>query len=525
MKGKVNLKLRFICNKSNKHLSKLSQMQFSSIDDLNRLEYKIQLALKGLKLGDALHSLYISKNNSTEIVPFTIAGFALLATRFCLPSKASQTLKSYNIQNLINLSNSYFLADPITFDKELEEEFYNQNPIFMMLRSISSQFPFEPPLFGDFSRPFYLYHEIPKQLIGVEGIPDFDFESKFQKITGVSTVDFITLGFILHAVSDTSFTFSREYFQKLRKQNINVPDDRTVRFVLAELSGDKSKLIKLYEERKNSDRRFKAYDFNPFLQYPLIKPCQNKQFSKSKEEYYHAPVPNLIASRISTGIFYQMFNEYKIEFSNYFGFVFEKYVGLVLENCVVSETILSESDIRKFYPTNKGKVPDWVVLDGSTAILIECKATRFSRAAQSIASEKVVNLSLKQVTKGLKQLTEFISACRSKVTQLNKFHHCDKFISIVMSLEPMYLINSDLFQNHIDSLLEQKNIPKFDWQILSINELESIQPHLINGIKLSQVMENLRQGSFNDVLDNLVAQTNPRRAKAAFEHARRDPGL
>ena len=483
-------------------------MKISSIDDLERLEMIMKKSLDKIKIGDALHSLYLAKNKSTEVTPFMIAGFALFATRFCSPSKASQTLKSYNIQNLINLSNSYFLADPIIFDQELHKEFMNQNPIFMLLRNISSQFPFEKPLFGDFSRPFYLYHDIPKQLIGVQGVPDFDFESKFQKITGVSTVDFITLGFIIYTVSNTSFTFSRKYFQKFRKQKINIPDDNTVRLVLGELSGDRSKLVQLYEERRNQDRRFQSYDFNPFLQYPLIKPCQNKQFSKAGEEYYHAPVPNLIASKISTGIFYRMFNEYKIDFSNYFGFVFEKYIGLVLENCVASETILSESDIRDFYPTNKGKVPDWIVVDGSTAIIIECKATRFSRAAQAIANEDAVNSSLKQVTKGLKQLHEFISACERKVPSLKKFHDCKKFISIVISLEPMSLINTDFFQNHIDSLLAQKNIPKFDWQILSINELESIQPHLINGIKLSQVLENLRQKSFNNVIEELAIQTN-----------------
>ena len=146
------------------------------------------------------------------------------------------------------------------------------------------------------------------------------------------------------------------------------------------------------------------YDFNPLLSYPIIKPCQNQQSSTLDQIFFHAPIPELVASRISTGIFYQMYNAFATEsgnkFSEYFGHVFEKYVGLVLSNCIKSEQLVSESDLRKFYPANKGKAPDWIVIDGSTAILLECKATRFSRAAQAIASEEAINSSLAQVKKG-----------------------------------------------------------------------------------------------------------------------------
>jgi len=48
------------------------------------------------------------------------------------------------------------------------------------------------------------------------------------------------------------------------------------------------------------------YDFNPLFSYPIIRPCQNKQFSTPGKDFIHAPVPELVASRISTGIFYQI---------------------------------------------------------------------------------------------------------------------------------------------------------------------------------------------------------------------------
>lgn len=482
-------------------------MNISSLAELKKLESTIKSVFRTLPLGDVLHSLYLLKNSSPELRPFMIGGIALFAIRFCPPSKTSKLIKNYDIRNLVNISNDYYLADPITFDKDLHDKFIDENSVFMLLRLVSSQFPFEPGLFSEFSRPALLFHEIPQQLQNLAGIPKFDFDSKFQAINGVSVIDFITIGFVISSASHGNFAVSQDYFKKLRKQGINV-SDHSLRAVLNQLVADKSKLVELYEKRKNQDRRFRMYDFNPLLSYPIIRPCQNKQFSTPDKDFIHAPVPELVASRISTGIFYQMYNTYGTEFSEYFGFVFERYFGLVLEKCLLSEQLLSESDIRSFYPSKKGKAPDWIVVDGSTVLLFECKATRFSRAAQAIASEDAVNSSLAQVKKGLKQLASFISACQAKVPELQKFHQCSTFKTILISMEPLFLINSEFFREYINTILAAEGVTGLDWQILSIDELEALQPHIAAGFNLAQVLSELRSKLFNNVLENLSSQTN-----------------
>ncbi len=485
-------------------------MEISSLSHLENLEFQIAAAFRKLKLGDVLHSLYLLKKSSPELRPFMVARVALFAARFCPPSKASQSIKNYDIRSLVNLTNQHY-ADPITFDKELHDESINSNPVFMMLRHSSSQFPFEPALFSQFSRPALLFHEIPKQLQCLP-IPQFDFESKFQAITGVSVLDFITTGFVIYAASHCNFAVNQDFFKKTRKQGINIPSDQIVRDILSQLVADKFKLIEVYEKQKNKDRRFRMYDLNPLLFYPVIRPCQNKQFSTSDKDFIHAPVLDLVASRISSGIFYQMYNAYmtesRTEFSEYFGYVFERYVGLVIENCITSEKLLSESEIRSFYPANKGKAADWILIDGSTLILFECKATRFSRAAQAIASEDAVNKSLAQVKKGLKQLSSFMSACRAKVPELEKLHNCTTFKPILVSLEPLHLINSPWFREHIDSLLASEGVTGLNWQILSIDELEALQSHIADGFRLVQVLDDLLTKTFNNVLQDLSSQTN-----------------
>jgi len=488
----------------------LNIMEISSLADLENVEFQIASICRNLKLGDVLHSLYLLKKQDPKLQPFMVAGVALFAVRFCHPSKVSQRIKDYNVRHLVNLSNQYYLADPITFDKTLSDEFIDTNPVFMMLRLVSSQFPFDPGLFSEFSRPALLFDEIPKYLQGLPDVdvPQFDFESNFQSLTKVSVLDFITTGFVISAASHSNFAVTQDYFKKVRKQGINLPDDQTVKLILNQLAERKFELLELYKKRKNLDCRFRMYDFNPLLSYPIIRPCQDKQFSTSDKDFIHAPVPELIGSRISTGIYYQMYNEYSNKFSEYFGYVFENYVGLVLKNCLISEQLLSESDIRKFYPTKKGKVPDWVLIDGSIAILIECKATRFSRAAQAIASEEEINKSLAQVKKGLKQLHSFISACQAKVPELEQFHNCKIFKPVLVSLEPLYLINSTSFREYINNLLASEKITEFSWQILSINELEVLQPHIVAGFSLSKVLDDLLDKGFNDTLQELIVQTN-----------------
>jgi hypothetical protein len=484
-------------------------MNINSLAELEKLESTIESVFRKLPLGDVLHSLYLLKKSPPELQPFMVGRFALFAIRFCPPSKTSQLIKNYDIRNLVNVSNDYYLADPITFDKDLHDKFIDENPVFMLLRVVSSQFPFEPGLFSEFARPALLFHEIPQQLQNLPGIPKFDFDSKFQAITGVSVIEFITIGFVIYSASHGNFAFSQDSFKKMRKQGINV-SSQSLRAVLNQLVADKSKLVELYEKRKNKDRRFRMYDFNPLFSYPIIRPCQNKQFSTPDKDFIHAPVPELVASRISTGIFYQMYNTYGTEFSEYFGFVFERYVGLILEKCLLSEQLLSELDIRNFYPAEKGKAPDWIIVDGSTVLLFECKATRFSRAAQAIASEDAINgtSGIPQVKRGLNQLASFISACQAKIPELQQFHHCNTFKPIFVSMEPLFLINSEFFREHINTLLAAEGVTRLDWQILSINEIEALQPHISAGFNLTQVLDELRNKSFNNVLENLSSQTN-----------------
>jgi hypothetical protein len=216
-----------------------------------------------------------------------------------------------------------------------------------------------------------------------------------------------------------------------------------------------------------------------------------------------------------------MFNQHRTGFSQYFGHLFNEYVGTVLRHSVSVGTLLSEADIRNTYPEERGKVPDWVVMDGSTAVLIECKATRFTRAALTTGEENAVNDSLSQVIKGLKQLDEFAEACKAKSVGLERFRHCTKFEPVLATLEPLYLINSVFFREHIDRLLVRQGVVNLPWMVLPLDQLEVLQPHLDGGVGVAGVVDELRGKLFNQVLENLIKQSG-RTYKDSFLYPREE---
>jgi len=470
------------------------------LDDLDKLELKIRQKISKYRLGDVLYSLYEIKDS---LRPFIAAGVALFAVRFSQPSIVNQNIEPLkNVQSIIELVTAYLLADPITFDEELNNNFMGSNPAFVRLRLACSQLPFKVSEFSQFSRPILLYHEIPNSLVGKAGIPKFDIHKEFLILNKVSIPEFINIGFAASAFARNNFSFSLNWFEKLRSQGISLLDDKAISQALYQLAGDQVKITTLYDKRKNSDRRFRMYDFNPLQTYPLIFPCKTKGFGNFGQDFMCAPVPRLIDERMSLGIYYQLYNKFDQKFSNYFGYVLEEYLKLILNNSINSEKFI---DIRDLGNHRKSKSPDYAIIDGSVAIVLECKATKFTLAAKTISSEEAINDSLGQVKKGLIQLDTFIKA---RASNLDEFQECSRFMPVLVTLEDdMLLINDVDFRDHINELLKNEGIDNLDWQILSIGALELLQPHLAAGIHLSQVLQDLKHKSFKRVLEELTSQT------------------
>jgi hypothetical protein len=212
---------------------------------------------------------------------------------------------------------------------------------------------------------------------------------------------------------------------------------------------------------------------------------------------------------MSEGLYQQMFHRYREDFSRYFGHLFEAYVGEILEHSVPHLTLLSERDIQRTY--KNGKVPDWVIIDGDTAILIESKATGFLRKALATGDKVAIENSVGQVIVGLTQLHEFRNACEKRVKGLEVLNTCSAFKLLVVTFEPFYTINGDIFREKINEQisdeLRDKGIGIYPWHVLPVDHLEKLQPHIAARVDLKGVLDRLEHQSFHEIWRELEEQT------------------
>ena len=497
-------------------------MDINSFEDLQAAEEQLGRVLRRIRLDSALVGLRklgdrpsIGRYPPIRLEPFMIAGVAMFALRYCPPRPFRETFRPLPDEELIpllRLVSGYLLADPLSFDETIQEEYYDANPAFTFLRFVASQFPYDVGYYGQYARSLILYEELPPKLAGRPGVPRFDLPAAFEELNGVPVMEFLKVGYMTWAAagSGNQLGFSRSYFERARAQGILLPPDGEVLRVLDRISTTQERFVSEHDRLKNADRRFAMYDFNPLLSYPVVRPFESERAPRAEEDALVVPLPDLLLSRLSVGVYHQMLNRHKEEFTRYFGHLFGEYVGMVLQNSVPPGALVSEDEIRQTYPAKRGKVPDWAVVDGSTAVLVECKATRFNRIALATGDESEVDKSLKQVLKGLGQLHEFAEACRAKRPGLERFHGCTEFKPVLSTPEPPYLVNSHFFREHVDGLLAARGITGLPWLVLPVDELERLQPHLKAGINLGETVDALREPgtTFNDVLEGMVERTN-----------------
>jgi hypothetical protein len=292
-----------------------------------------------LDLRSPIYKLFPAADGGFQ--PFVAAGICAFSIKYSNPDRHSEKQITVAVlAKLYNLVFDFLTADPITTDEEVASNFYQSNPVFMMLRAVAGQFPFQVNTFASMGQPLLLFGEIPKVVDGKKGVPKFEFSKAFENVTGLSLHHFVAGCFVASAASSSKNTLgiTRSYFEKARTQGFNLPDDAGISLLLNCIAADPDRFRQTYEKMKQEDRRFRMYDFNPILTFPILRPWHHHSTKTMQRDRMIAPLPDLIAYRASTGIFYEMFNRYRTEFSEYFGHLFEAYTGRVLGASVSSES-------------------------------------------------------------------------------------------------------------------------------------------------------------------------------------------
>jgi len=256
-------------------------MEIRSLNDLIELENIICSILRKYKLEQVLTGLRKASDRLVDGLEFIIAGITSFAVRYCpvgKPTDKTYLLDQQDLELLVNLVATYLLADPVTFNKKERDTFNSSNPVFVVLRLVGNQFPYQVTLYGQYARSVMLYNEIPLILEKENPANFFDIKGNFEKLYQCSLKNFIKTGIVAHSAAKSSIGFSRSYFRKAREQGLILSEDKELKRILGHISAYPKKFKKEYEKYKSAEKIFSMYNFNPLFIYPLIRPWHKKNF-------------------------------------------------------------------------------------------------------------------------------------------------------------------------------------------------------------------------------------------------------
>lgn len=413
------------------------------------------------------------------IPPHVIGTAARFVTRYGAPGPMTASaipLPRHELTPLLHLAGDFAHADPAGWNPSAPKSLLS-----IMLRHVGNQFPYSVRPTGSWGRAQIMFNELPEAIRQRKNASPFDFHRRFTELTGVSITDFIDIGYVIYSAAKSAnhLGFARDYFEKARRDGMTIGDDATVRQVMRHFAADSAEHAELSVKYQQQDRNFAAYDFNSLFVFPLIRPWPLND-ERMEFDRMIAPLPELVLYRLTSGVYYHMRDRWKQEFDEFFGPVLEAYVGRLLKSFVAPANLISEDELRTTFPTSAGKTPDWIVVDGRSAILIEVKVARVHRKVYATGAEDKLDENLNAIRSGLRQLFEFRQSVSRKASGLDRLSRCKEFINVLITLEPTYLSGSAPFKDRLrDSLVPEMR--SMEWAMLSLEELEWCEVHLSGG--------------------------------------------
>jgi hypothetical protein len=279
------------------------------------------------------------------------------------------------------------LAGAINKLKTLENGLVSHYPAGSILREIHRlahrQFPWQrSPDTGSIARYFKLFSRP-------------DLHSIIGRTLGLTARDLYRLGLALtgHFLS----AFALEYPPRIEIPGLS---RGKLDLLLDRIARPTDHLRQLARDRHVVDATY-AYLFNPLREYPLARQVLNGR------EYLLAPIPTFLFRRFTEGIYYEVNRE--TGFAEAFGKAFQDYIGEVISRAITGTTLLAHPEVVYRVGKNRKDTADWLIIDNTTVLFIECKTKRLRLEAKTdIESPETLERDLATLVLSLMQLYKTI---------------------------------------------------------------------------------------------------------------------
>lgn len=177
-----------------------------------------------------------------------------------------------------------------------------------------------------------------------------------------------------------------------------------------------------------------------------------------------------------------------------FGYAFQEYVGLLLREAFGADRVLSECK----YGSRDGErdTPDWIVVDGENAIVVEVKQSGLALDSKKWGDLRSVRRDLRNsLVKATRQLEAFERAVRGEAKGLEPLFRVKEFERIVVTWDQVFWGNS-LIRAEIAEVLraDGKEIPARLPHVSAVEEFEYLLGYCWGG-SLFDLLKRKREGS------------------------------
>lgn len=245
-----------------------------------------------------------------------------------------------------------------------------------MVRTSQAQFAIQGALNQLLPRTVLIYRDIWPLVEKAKGVSPLD---DLKKITGGLDLGQALL-FAMAWWGSVDQGYFRPYtatqFDEAKRKEILNADaqQKALAWLSASYSEIREAARKHSQKHVPPDERYDRYRFNPLLERPIIRP--EIQPDPANGPVYMLPCPRLLYYRVTSGLYHDLLNHHMGEgvqnpFKEAFGHVFQEYVGVLLREALGTDSVLPEWQYGSAKQARD--TPDWIVLDGDRAVVIEVK--------------------------------------------------------------------------------------------------------------------------------------------------------
>jgi hypothetical protein len=196
-----------------------------------------------------------------------------------------------------------------------------------------------------------------------------DLDEIWTSMTGLTLEKFMMIGFGYFSGTLAHTRVHRNFPARGILESIISQDDCAK--VLTRIGATYEEFKELSQEFRVEDALFVKSEFNVLVKRPAIL----------RGSEVLLPIPRLLLQRITDGLFFDISDSLDKKGSqslhDYFGHLFEQYVGRLLKWAFGEDQVFAEQSYRA-EKRRRIEGPDWVVVDGDTALLFECRSRRTS---------------------------------------------------------------------------------------------------------------------------------------------------